>query len=139
MHSTLHCVYDVWSIGASSSNVATTARCEYYNDTLCQESKQACFETQECEQPEPEKRNHCFVLWQNNSMGKPYIKLKVSLTFILGVVCVEFIGMPIYFLNCCLILKGASYMKKKKNKIRQCMYTITLWNICVVFIPPCLS
>ncbi|XP_033610094.1 activin receptor type-2A isoform X1 [Cryptotermes secundus] len=62
--------------GASSSNVATTARCEYYNDTLCQESKQGCFETQECEQPEPEKRNHCFVLWQNNSMGKPYIKLK---------------------------------------------------------------
>jgi len=62
--------------GASSSNVATTARCEYYNETSCQESKQACFETQECEQPEPEKRNHCFVLWHNNSMGKPYIKLK---------------------------------------------------------------
>ena len=98
MHSILHCGYDVWSKGASSSNVATTARCEYYNETSCQESKQACFETQECEQPEPEKRNHCFVLWQNNSMGKPYIKLKVSLTFILGVVCVEFICMP--FLVC---------------------------------------
>lgn len=98
MHSIVHCFYDVWSKGASSSNVATTARCEYYNETSCQESKQACFEIQECEQPEPEKRNHCFVLWQNDSAGKPYIKLKVSLTFILGVVCVEFICMP--FLDC---------------------------------------
>ncbi|PSN46089.1 Activin receptor type-2B [Blattella germanica] len=62
--------------GASSSNVATTARCEYYNDTLCQETEEHCFKIQDCEQPEPEKRNHCFVLWQNDSVGKPYIKLK---------------------------------------------------------------
>jgi len=120
----------MWSKGASSSNVATTARCEYYNETSCQESKQACFETQECEQPEPEKRNHCFVLWQNNSMGKPYIKLKVSLTFIFGVVCVEFVCMP--FLDC----EVCKLHEEKINKIRHCMCNITLWHVCVMFIPP---
>ncbi|KAJ9577356.1 hypothetical protein L9F63_006100, partial [Diploptera punctata] len=64
-------------IGASSSNVATTARCEYYNDTLCPDStNQKCYETQNCGPTDTEKRNHCFVLWQNDSFGNPYIKLK---------------------------------------------------------------
>ncbi|XP_071444797.1 activin receptor type-2A isoform X1 [Hetaerina americana] len=60
----------------SYCHAITTTRCEYYNATLCQTSRQGCNETQECAQTEPDKRNHCYVLWQNSSDGKPYIKLK---------------------------------------------------------------
>ncbi|XP_066993322.1 activin receptor type-2A isoform X2 [Anabrus simplex] len=61
----------------SGSNVVTTAQCEFYNDTSCnKEPKQSCYKVEKCDPPEPDKRNHCYVLWQNDSMGKPYIKLK---------------------------------------------------------------
>lgn len=72
--------------GAGHAIVVTT-RCEFHNDTLCAETQggAGCNETQECEPPEPEKRTHCFVLWQNDSTGKPFIKLKVSLVIMLMV------------------------------------------------------
>uniref|UniRef100_A0A1B6M5B9 Serine/threonine-protein kinase receptor n=1 Tax=Graphocephala atropunctata TaxID=36148 RepID=A0A1B6M5B9_9HEMI len=64
-----------WGAGHA---ILVTTRCEFHNDTLCAESLggQGCNETQECDPPEPEKRTHCFVLWQNDSLGKPFIKLK---------------------------------------------------------------
>lgn len=62
--------------GVSWSHSIVTTRCEYHNDTLCQDEGRGCNETQECEQSEPEKRNHCYVLWNNTSSGKPHIKLK---------------------------------------------------------------
>lgn len=60
----------------SSHAVTITNRCEFHNDTMCKELGSGCNETQECNNEE-NKRNHCFVLWQNNSKGQPYIKLKV--------------------------------------------------------------
>lgn len=70
-----YCIFIGWSAGHA---ILVTTRCEYHNETLCAETAGAegCNETQECDKPEPEKRIHCFVLWQNNSDGKPYIKLK---------------------------------------------------------------
>ena len=64
-------------LGALGAGVKTE-RCEYYNHTLCAMSGQACNETQECEKTEGDKRNHCFVLWNNTSDGTPEVKLKVS-------------------------------------------------------------
>uniref|UniRef100_T1IHR6 Serine/threonine-protein kinase receptor n=1 Tax=Strigamia maritima TaxID=126957 RepID=T1IHR6_STRMM len=57
------------------SRAVTTTRCEYYNETLCNESGRGCNTTQECEKAEGDKRNHCYVLWQNNTHGYT-IKMK---------------------------------------------------------------
>lgn len=70
----------VANVGWGSGHaIVVTTRCEFHNDTLCAETQggAGCNETQECEPPEPEKRTHCFVLWQNDSTGRPFIKLKV--------------------------------------------------------------
>ena len=58
--------------------MAATAKCEYYNHTLCQDTGKGCNETEYCEVVEPSKRNHCYVLWQNTSAGQLQIKFKVS-------------------------------------------------------------
>lgn len=65
---------------SSTHAIAVTKRCEFHNDTMCQELGNGCNETQECNNDE-NKRHHCFVLWQNNSMGQPYVKLKVVLHY----------------------------------------------------------
>lgn len=63
-----------YGVGAS---VPSTTQCEFYNQTACTSANpEGCFSVQKCDSPEPEKRSHCYVLWQNNSTGKPYIKLK---------------------------------------------------------------
>ncbi|XP_075231105.1 activin A receptor type 2 punt isoform X2 [Lycorma delicatula] len=69
------CIVLHWTSGHA---MIETKRCEYHNASLCAETagNSGCNETEECEQPEPEKRIHCYVLWQNNSDGKPFIKLK---------------------------------------------------------------
>ncbi|XP_063226494.1 activin receptor type-2B isoform X2 [Bacillus rossius redtenbacheri] len=54
--------------------VSRTSYCEHYNASSC--AGDGCLEVQECEQPEPEKRNHCFVLWHNNRSGEPVVQLK---------------------------------------------------------------
>lgn len=54
-----------------------TTKCEYYNHTLCQDTGKGCNETEYCGVAEPNKRNHCFVLWQNSSAGELQIKFKV--------------------------------------------------------------
>uniref|UniRef100_A0A1B6CZD7 Serine/threonine-protein kinase receptor n=1 Tax=Clastoptera arizonana TaxID=38151 RepID=A0A1B6CZD7_9HEMI len=61
-----------------SHAIKWTTKCEFYNNTLCDESMgiNGCNETIECERPEPDKRTHCYVLWQNNSDGKAFIKMK---------------------------------------------------------------
>uniref|UniRef100_A0A1B6FDB3 Serine/threonine-protein kinase receptor n=1 Tax=Cuerna arida TaxID=1464854 RepID=A0A1B6FDB3_9HEMI len=69
------CISLGWGAGHA---IVVTTRCEFHNDTLCSESPdgQGCNGTEECDPPEAEKRAHCFVLWQNDSSGKPFIKLK---------------------------------------------------------------
>lgn len=53
--------------------------CEYYNETTCTESQQACSERETCSAPDPGKRNHCYVLWKyDNATNKSTIKLKVK-------------------------------------------------------------
>ncbi|KAJ1520821.1 hypothetical protein ONE63_003912 [Megalurothrips usitatus] len=60
---------------ASTHAILVTKRCEFHNETLCQEGEGVCNGTQECNNDE-NKRHHCYVLWQNNSKGLPYVKLK---------------------------------------------------------------
>ncbi|XP_072759154.1 activin receptor type-2A [Anoplolepis gracilipes] len=50
--------------------------CEFYNETMCAESKN-CSEREECVVHDPDKRNHCYVLWSiNNTTNEPVVKLK---------------------------------------------------------------
>ncbi|GAB6032062.1 hypothetical protein CHUAL_010428 [Chamberlinius hualienensis] len=53
----------------SKSVPPTTSRCEYYNETQCNQTGEGCNSTQTCEVVEADKRSHCYVLWQNNSNG----------------------------------------------------------------------
>lgn len=63
-----------------------TRTCEFYNETMCAESRgqggeQGCYEREKCDDSDkhdPTKRSHCFVLWHTDSDGKMTIKLKVS-------------------------------------------------------------
>lgn len=63
-----------------------TRTCEFYNETMCAESRgqggeQGCYERERCDDSDkhdPTKRSHCFVLWHTDSDGKMTIKLKVS-------------------------------------------------------------
>ncbi|CAL4058775.1 unnamed protein product, partial [Meganyctiphanes norvegica] len=52
----------------------STTECELYNQTLCAQSSntEGCSGTQICEKwpDSPEKKNHCFVVWTNNTEGK---------------------------------------------------------------------
>ncbi|XP_014240288.1 activin receptor type-2B [Cimex lectularius] len=59
--------------------ITHTTHCEFHNETLCNETgSEGCNETVNCEDSETEKRGgvYCFVLWHNNTEGKPMIKLK---------------------------------------------------------------
>lgn len=62
----------------SGSAIVVTTRCEFYNYTQCGETgnPESCNGTEECPSPEPDKRSQCYVVWQNNSDGKPYIYMK---------------------------------------------------------------
>ncbi|XP_066600367.1 activin receptor type-2B [Prorops nasuta] len=51
--------------------------CEFYNETSCLEAKEGCTEREECDPPEPNKRNHCYVVWRlDNETKKSVIQLK---------------------------------------------------------------
>ncbi|KAF7408234.1 hypothetical protein HZH66_002771 [Vespula vulgaris] len=51
--------------------------CEFYNETMCTESQQGCSGKEECGPHDPDKRNHCYVLWYIDSVTKKsIIKLK---------------------------------------------------------------
>lgn len=61
-------------------DIKGSAFCEFYNETMCAESQQGCSGKEECVLHDPDKRNHCYVLWQiDNVTKKSIIKLKVSL------------------------------------------------------------
>ena len=51
-------------------DVKDSSYCEFYNSTSCAESQQGCFEKEECSPREPDKRNHCYVLWRYDSATK---------------------------------------------------------------------
>ncbi|KAL6446082.1 hypothetical protein ACFW04_001024 [Cataglyphis niger] len=59
-------------------DIKGSAYCEFYNETLCAESHQNCTEErEECVVHDPDKRNHCYVLWSvDNITKKTVIKLK---------------------------------------------------------------
>ncbi|XP_043286435.1 activin receptor type-2A-like [Venturia canescens] len=62
---------------AIGHDVKGSAFCEFYNETMCTESQQGCPEREECIPHDPDKRNHCYVLWQfDNTNKKSTIKLK---------------------------------------------------------------
>lgn len=61
----LHCE----TVAAHGEESVVTTKCEYYNETLCMEYGEGCNTTQACEKTDPDKRNHCYVLWQNNTIG----------------------------------------------------------------------
>lgn len=65
---------------ATAHDVKGSTYCEFYNDTMCGgELREDCFEKEQCGPHEPDKRNHCYVLWQLDSITKKStIKLKVS-------------------------------------------------------------
>ncbi|XP_043267796.1 activin receptor type-2A-like [Venturia canescens] len=61
----------------SGHDVKGSAFCEFYNETMCAESQQGCSEREECIPHDPDKRNHCYVLWQfDSATKKSTIKLK---------------------------------------------------------------
>ncbi|KAL1453371.1 hypothetical protein WDU94_007511 [Cyamophila willieti] len=82
----LLCIFFILFIDISNSHVIgttklKTSKCEYHNETQCQESNhtKGCSDVQICEHQEGDnKRTHCFVLWQNDSNGQAFIKLKVN-------------------------------------------------------------
>ncbi|KAF4518000.1 hypothetical protein B566_EDAN012756 [Ephemera danica] len=65
MHSL--CLLCILALGGVRGAGLKTERCDYYNDTLCNTSGQACNETQECDKPEGDKRNHCFGCFINSN------------------------------------------------------------------------
>jgi activin receptor type-2 len=69
-------------IVSSAESSLITTKCEYYNHTICQDTGKGCNETEYCEVAEPNKRNHCYVLWQNSSNGELQIKFKVCVVLI---------------------------------------------------------
>ena len=67
-------------LGATlAHDVKGSQYCEFFNETLCSgEFKEECVEKEECAPHDPDKRNHCYVLWQYDSITqKSTIKLKV--------------------------------------------------------------
>lgn len=54
-----------------------TQYCEAYNATGCDSNSNSsdCFTREDCGPHDPDKRNHCFVLWHNNT-GTVTLKLK---------------------------------------------------------------
>ena len=82
MIQSLVCKQNVSSIGfqclvVEGESSLVTTKCEYYNHTICQDTGKGCNETEYCEAAEANKRNHCYVLWQNSSAGQLQIKFKV--------------------------------------------------------------
>lgn len=68
----------------SAKDIKGSAFCEFYNDTMCAENEQECSGREECVLHDPEKRNHCYVLWTMNSTTKEtIIKLKVGYLYLL--------------------------------------------------------
>lgn len=62
-------------------DIKGSAFCEFYNDTMCKAnmSEQECSGREECVLHDPDKRNHCYVLWAIDSVTeKPIVRLKVS-------------------------------------------------------------
>ncbi|XP_032690994.1 activin receptor type-2A [Odontomachus brunneus] len=58
-------------------DIKGSAFCEFYNETMCAESQIGCSGKEECVIHDPDKRNHCYVLWQiDNVTKKSIIKLK---------------------------------------------------------------
>lgn len=49
-----------------------TTHCQHYNHTLCdKDGFQGCSGIETCPKwQEPDKKNHCFVLWTNSSEGR---------------------------------------------------------------------
>lgn len=67
----------------NAHDVKGSQYCEFYNETMCGEFKEDCVERETCGPHDPDKRNHCYVLWQYDSVTlKSTIKLKVSFMFI---------------------------------------------------------
>ena len=44
--------------------------CEFYNSTKCIDSEEGCSGREECGTSDPDKRNHCYVLWKYDSVLK---------------------------------------------------------------------
>ncbi|XP_074102731.1 activin A receptor type 2 punt [Cotesia typhae] len=67
-------------VGLSSvvgHDIKGSTQCEYYNETSCADPTKNCPEIEKCSPPEPDKRNHCYVLWQIDEVTKKSIvKLK---------------------------------------------------------------
>lgn len=69
------------AVATSLTHQATT-HCEFYNQTMCNESKengrtQGCNAHDVCPPVGEGKRNHCYVLWSKDAEGKINISLKV--------------------------------------------------------------
>ncbi|XP_014214028.1 activin receptor type-2A [Copidosoma floridanum] len=62
----------------SAHDVKGSTYCEFYNETMCGgEFKEDCVEKEMCGPHDPDKRNHCYVLWQYDSVTqKSTTKLK---------------------------------------------------------------
>lgn len=57
-----------------------TTRCEFYNHSMCSESKnnsgQGCIREEECELQGDGKRSHCYVVWKTDENGNLNLTLK---------------------------------------------------------------
>ncbi|XP_058804679.1 activin receptor type-2A [Phymastichus coffea] len=62
----------------SAHDVKGSQFCQFYNETMCGgEFREDCVEREQCGPHDPDKRNHCYVLWQYDSIThKSTIKLK---------------------------------------------------------------
>lgn len=65
----------------SVSSERITTRCEFYNQTMCIESREngrghGCNEQEDCELQGDGKRSHCYVLWKKDENGNMNITLK---------------------------------------------------------------
>ncbi|KAB0802920.1 hypothetical protein PPYR_05106 [Photinus pyralis] len=64
----------------SVSNDRITTRCEFYNQTMCNEANgdggRSCTREEECEAQGDGKRSHCYVVWKGDENGNLNLTLK---------------------------------------------------------------
>lgn len=78
----LYCVIFLSSVVKmmSVSNDRITTRCEFYNQTMCNEADgkggKGCTGQEECEVQGDGKRSHCYVVWKRDETGNLNLTLK---------------------------------------------------------------
>ncbi|GAB1859890.1 Serine/threonine-protein kinase receptor [Camponotus japonicus] len=78
VHATILSLFFLGLLGTIfGKDIKGSTYCEFYNETSCTDPDKNCSEREECIVQDPDKRNHCYVLWSVDSVtNKTIIKLK---------------------------------------------------------------